>query len=110
MNRLSFCLLDVTRAAKDWMNPSAVLEAYEARAARMIVSCAKNLNNFANSEDGTNSSRLSSLLIMPKFTEVSFTLIYYPFNLSFFSAGFAELSSDLVEAAVAHCQVIVVSK
>lgn len=27
-----------------------------------------------------------------------------------FSSGFAELSADLVEAAVAHCQLIVVSK
>jgi len=27
-----------------------------------------------------------------------------------FYAGFAELSADLVEAAVAHCQLIVVSK
>nr|GMC80935.1 peroxisomal acyl-coenzyme A oxidase 1-like [Ipomoea batatas] len=74
LQQLLQCRSNVQQA-KDWMNPSAVLEAYEARAARMIVSCAKNLNNFANSED-----------------------------------GFAELSSDLVEAAVAHCQVIVVSK
>jgi len=28
----------------------------------------------------------------------------------FFDAGFQELSVDLVEAAVAHCQLIVVSK
>lgn len=55
MNWLAFCLIGVTCAAKDWMNPSAVLEAYEARAARMVVSCAKNLNNFANSEDGIGS-------------------------------------------------------
>jgi hypothetical protein len=27
-----------------------------------------------------------------------------------FASGFAELSADLVEAAVAHCQLIVVSK
>ncbi|XP_031128030.1 peroxisomal acyl-coenzyme A oxidase 1-like [Ipomoea triloba] len=74
LQQLLQCRSNVQQA-KDWMNPSAVLEAYEARAARMIASCAKNLNNFANSED-----------------------------------GFAELSSDLVEAAVAHCQVIVVSK
>ncbi|CAH9120053.1 unnamed protein product [Cuscuta europaea] len=61
--------------ANDWQNPSAVLEAFEARAARMAVSCAKNINKFAIKEE-----------------------------------GFAELSADLLEAAVAHCQLIVVSK
>ncbi|KAG5541596.1 hypothetical protein RHGRI_021433 [Rhododendron griersonianum] len=54
---------------------SALLEAFEARAARMSVACAQNLSNFDNPEE-----------------------------------GFAELSADLVEAAVAHCQLIVVSK
>ncbi|KAG5524099.1 hypothetical protein RHGRI_030927 [Rhododendron griersonianum] len=54
---------------------SALLEAFEARAARMSVACAQNLSNFDNPEE-----------------------------------GFAELSVDLVEAAVAHCQLIVVSK
>nr|GMD98265.1 peroxisomal acyl-coenzyme A oxidase 1-like [Ipomoea batatas] len=61
--------------AEDWLKPSAVLEAFEARAARMSISCARNVGKFANPED-----------------------------------GFAELSADLVEAAVAHCQLIVVSK
>ncbi|KAG6428428.1 hypothetical protein SASPL_112679 [Salvia splendens] len=61
--------------AEDWLNPSQVLEAFEARAARMSVSCAQNLSKFSNPEE-----------------------------------GFAELSADLVEAAVAHCQLIVVSK
>ncbi|XP_019156633.1 PREDICTED: peroxisomal acyl-coenzyme A oxidase 1 isoform X2 [Ipomoea nil] len=61
--------------AKDWLKPSAVLEAFEARAARMSISCARNVSKFANPED-----------------------------------GFAELSADLAEAAVAHCQLIVVSK
>ncbi|KAG5564810.1 hypothetical protein RHGRI_000870 [Rhododendron griersonianum] len=54
---------------------SALLEAFEARAARMCVACAQNLSNFDNPEE-----------------------------------GFAELSADLVEAAVAHCQLLVVSK
>ncbi|XP_042050831.1 peroxisomal acyl-coenzyme A oxidase 1-like [Salvia splendens] len=61
--------------AEDWLNPSQVLEAFEARAARMSISCAQNLSKFSNPEE-----------------------------------GFAELSADLVEAAVAHCQLIVVSK
>ncbi|KAL8539837.1 hypothetical protein ACS0TY_001438 [Phlomoides rotata] len=61
--------------AEDWLKPSQVLEAFEARAARMSVSCAQNLSKFDNPEK-----------------------------------GFAELSADLVEAAVAHCQLIVVSK
>ncbi|KAM7491188.1 hypothetical protein LguiA_034109 [Lonicera macranthoides] len=61
--------------AEDWLKPSAILEAFEARAARMSVACARNLSKFANLEE-----------------------------------GFVELSADLVEAAVAHCQLIVVSK
>ncbi|KAL3630055.1 acyl-coenzyme A oxidase [Castilleja foliolosa] len=61
--------------AEDWSKPSQVLEAFEARAARMSVSVACNLSKFTNPEE-----------------------------------GFAELSADLVEAAVAHCQLIVVSK
>ena len=68
------CCCAVQRA-EDWLNPSVILEAFEARSARMSVACAQNLSKFANSEE-----------------------------------GFAELSADLVEAAVAHCQLIVVSK
>lgn len=61
--------------AEDWLKPSAVLEAFEARAFRMVVACAQNLSQFANPEE-----------------------------------GFAELSADLAEVAIAHCQLIVVSK
>ncbi|VFR02198.1 unnamed protein product [Cuscuta campestris] len=74
IEHLMTCCSKVNQA-KDWLNPTAVLEAFEARAVRMTVSCAKNLSEFANREK-----------------------------------GFAELSADLVEAAVAHCQLIVVSK
>uniref|UniRef100_A0A6M2EJG1 Acyl-coenzyme A oxidase n=1 Tax=Populus davidiana TaxID=266767 RepID=A0A6M2EJG1_9ROSI len=63
------------QTAEDWLKPSVMLEAFEARSARMCVARAQNLGKFANPED-----------------------------------GFAELSADLVEAAVAHCQLIVVSK
>lgn len=63
------------QSADDWLKPSMVLEAFEARAMRMAVACAKNLSKFENPEQ-----------------------------------GFAELSADLVEAAAAHCQLIVVSK
>ncbi|KAH7549643.1 hypothetical protein JRO89_XS13G0060300 [Xanthoceras sorbifolium] len=68
------CRCDVQRA-EDWLMPSAILEAFEARATRMSVACARNLSKFTNQED-----------------------------------GFLELQADLVEAAVAHCQLIVVSK
>ncbi|KAL0446328.1 UNVERIFIED_CONTAM: Peroxisomal acyl-coenzyme A oxidase 1 [Sesamum latifolium] len=61
--------------SEDWLNYNQVMEAFEARAARMSVSCARNLSKYANPEE-----------------------------------GFAELSADLVEAAVSHCQLIVVSK
>ncbi|KAK0588195.1 hypothetical protein LWI29_035712 [Acer saccharum] len=68
------CQCDVQRA-EDWLKPSAILEAFEARATRMSVACARNLSKFKNQEE-----------------------------------GFLELQADLVEAAVAHCQLIVVSK
>ncbi|XP_058196022.1 peroxisomal acyl-coenzyme A oxidase 1-like [Rhododendron vialii] len=74
VEHLMKCRCGVQRA-EDWLKPSALLEAFEARAARMSVACAQNLSNFDNPEE-----------------------------------GFAELSADLVEAAVAHCQLIVVSK
>lgn len=41
-------------AAEDWLKPSAVLEAFEARSARMSVACAKNLSKFENQEEGTH--------------------------------------------------------
>ncbi|KAI3707374.1 hypothetical protein L6452_25830 [Arctium lappa] len=63
------------RTAEDWLNPGAIVEAFEARAARMAVACGRQLAKFENPEE-----------------------------------GFAELASDLVEASVAHCQLIVVSK
>ncbi|XP_073159034.1 peroxisomal acyl-coenzyme A oxidase 1-like isoform X2 [Henckelia pumila] len=74
IEHLMKCRCNVQQA-EDWLKPSQVLEAFEARAARMSVSCAKNVSKFASPEE-----------------------------------GFAELSADLVEAAVAHCQLIVVSK
>ncbi|OVA04668.1 Acyl-CoA oxidase [Macleaya cordata] len=74
VEHLMQCRCDVQRA-EDWLKPSVVLEAFEARAARMSVACAQNISKMPNPE-----------------------------------AGFAELSPDLVEAAVAHCQLIVVSK
>ncbi|XP_068316844.1 peroxisomal acyl-coenzyme A oxidase 1 [Pyrus communis] len=61
--------------AEDWLNPSVILEVFEARAIRMSIACAQDLSKFSNQEE-----------------------------------GFAELSSNLAEAAVAHCQLIVVSK
>ncbi|KAE8693892.1 putative receptor protein kinase [Hibiscus syriacus] len=68
------CPCEVEKA-EDWLKPHVIVEAFEARAASMVVACAKNLNKFPEQED-----------------------------------GFAELSADLAEAAVAHCQLIVVTK
>ncbi|MBA0859224.1 hypothetical protein Goshw_004587 [Gossypium schwendimanii] len=68
------CRCEVERA-EDWLKSNVILEAFEARAARMSVTCAKNLNNFPNQEE-----------------------------------GFAQLATDLAEAAVAHVQLIIVSK
>ncbi|XP_054795744.1 peroxisomal acyl-coenzyme A oxidase 1-like [Prosopis cineraria] len=74
VEHLMQCRSDVQKA-EDWLKPNVVLEAFEARAARMAVACAQALSKFANPEE-----------------------------------GFQQLSADLVEAAVAHCQLIVVSK
>ncbi|RWR80636.1 Acyl-CoA oxidase [Cinnamomum micranthum f. kanehirae] len=68
------CTSDV-RSAEDWLKPSFILEAFEARALRLAVACAKNISKAPNPEE-----------------------------------GFSQLSADLAEAAVAHCQLIVVSK
>ncbi|KAK4802566.1 hypothetical protein SAY86_000769 [Trapa natans] len=62
-------------AAEGWLKSHVVLQAFEARAARMSVACAQKLAKFVNPEE-----------------------------------GFAEISPNLVEASVAHCQLIVVSK
>ncbi|KAK1304782.1 Peroxisomal acyl-coenzyme A oxidase 1 [Acorus calamus] len=61
--------------ADDWLKPSVILEAFEARAARMAIACAKNISKISDLEE-----------------------------------GFSEFSIDLVDVAVAHCQLIVVSK
>ncbi|KAK4262580.1 hypothetical protein QN277_028125 [Acacia crassicarpa] len=74
VEQLMQCRSDV-QIAEDWLKPNVVLEAFEARAARMSVACAQALSKFTNPEE-----------------------------------GFQQLSADLVEAAVAHCQLIVVSK
>ncbi|KAK1408075.1 hypothetical protein QVD17_39707 [Tagetes erecta] len=64
----------VVQTAEDWLNPGVIVEAFEARAARMVISKVQQLGVFDNQEE-----------------------------------GFAELSTDLVEASLAHCQLIVVS-
>ncbi|KAK9144548.1 hypothetical protein Sjap_004451 [Stephania japonica] len=61
--------------AEDWLKPSIIQEAFEARATRMAVASAQKLSTMPNQEE-----------------------------------GFAELSADLVEVAIAHCQLIIVSK
>lgn len=61
--------------AEDWLKPSVVLEAFEARSARLAANCALQISQASNPE-----------------------------------AGFSELSSELVDAAKAHCELIVVSK
>ncbi|ESW09300.1 hypothetical protein PHAVU_009G116400 [Phaseolus vulgaris] len=38
-------------APEDWLKPNVVLEAFEARAARMCVACAQNLSEFSNPEE-----------------------------------------------------------
>ncbi|KAK8916627.1 Peroxisomal acyl-coenzyme A oxidase 1 [Platanthera zijinensis] len=68
------CKCNVQKA-EDWLNPSIILEVFEARAVRLAVNCAKIISKASSPEE-----------------------------------GFAELSADLVEAAVAHCELIILSK
>ncbi|KAK8469983.1 hypothetical protein PHAVU_004G026801 [Phaseolus vulgaris] len=37
--------------SEDWLKPNVVLEAFEARAARICVACAQNLSKFSNPEE-----------------------------------------------------------
>ncbi|TYG54927.1 hypothetical protein ES288_D09G230500v1 [Gossypium darwinii] len=74
VEHLMQCHCEVQRA-EDWLKHSIILEAFEARSARMSVACAESLSRFSTPEE-----------------------------------GFGEISADLVEAAVAHCQLIIVSK
>lgn len=39
-------------SAEDWLKPNVVIEAFEARAARMSVAVAQNLSQFSNPEEG----------------------------------------------------------
>lgn len=39
-------------AAEDWLNPSVILEVFEARAIRMSIACAQDLSKFSNQEEG----------------------------------------------------------
>lgn len=43
-------------------------------------------------------------------TPIKVVINMYVSNLLLIFSGFLELSADLVEAAIAHCQLIVVSK
>lgn len=49
---LSHCCLFLLNAAEDWLKPSVILGAFEARAARICVAHAQNLSKFENPEDG----------------------------------------------------------
>ncbi|KAE8708648.1 Peroxisomal acyl-coenzyme A oxidase 1 [Hibiscus syriacus] len=79
--------------AQDWLKPSVILEAFEARAVRMSIACAKSLGCAVATVE-VDDVRMFDVLAL------SLCL----------SAGFADLSVDLLEAAIAHCQLIVVSK
>lgn len=49
---LMMMILLFGHVAEDWLNPAVVVEAFEARALRMAVACAKNLSKFENQEQG----------------------------------------------------------
>lgn len=51
------------------MKPNVVLEAFEARATRMSVTCAKNLSKFENPEEG--------MLSLPQLGDAFSVLLFY---------------------------------
>ncbi|KAH7659380.1 Acyl-CoA oxidase protein [Dioscorea alata] len=51
VEHLTQCTCDVQKAA-DWLRPSTILEAFEARALRMAVTAAKNISMVSNPEEG----------------------------------------------------------
>ncbi|KAK8710660.1 hypothetical protein V6N13_145974 [Hibiscus sabdariffa] len=116
------CRCEVERA-EDWLKPHVILEAFEARAARMAVACAKNINKFPKQEDGMHfsldilllhgPSRKTLSMLQGKDCAAAASLLKLLTSVCVslcLSSGFAELSADLTEAAVAHCQLIAVSK
>lgn len=47
-----FSLYFQCHAVEDWLKPSVILEAFEARAIRMSIACAQDLSKFSNQEEG----------------------------------------------------------
>ncbi|CAJ1928584.1 unnamed protein product [Sphenostylis stenocarpa] len=99
------------KKAEDWLKPNVVLQAFEVRAARMSVTCAQNLNKFSNPEEGKFFNRLLTY----KLYEIVLVADLFSWYVMVerrvgMRSGFQELAADLVEAAIAHCQLIVVSK
>ncbi|KAF6165355.1 hypothetical protein GIB67_018799 [Kingdonia uniflora] len=54
------CCSDIQQA-EDWLKPTAILEAFEARVARMFVACARNISKMPSQEEGF--AELSSDLV-----------------------------------------------
>ncbi|KAI7744228.1 hypothetical protein M8C21_006700 [Ambrosia artemisiifolia] len=100
------------QTAEAWLNPGAILEAFESRAARMVVWCHRQLAKFENPEEV---GFLNALPLARSAQNSNELAQFGPFCLlvgfgRHQAAAIQELSADLIEASVAHCQLIVVSK
>lgn len=71
----------------------------------LAVSCGQRLAKFENPEKG-----LAWFGFMIHIHMCCCIMLKKVNSCEFFSTGFVELAADLVEASVAHCQLIVVSK
>ena len=71
----------------------------------LAVSCGQRLAKFENLEKG-----LAWLGFMIHIHMCCCIMLKKVNSCEFFSTGFVELAADLVEASVAHCQLIVMSK
>lgn len=81
-SRLLFLLMFLSilnSAAEDWLNPSIVLEVFEARSARMSVECAKKLSKFTNQEEGMSTSTWMKIDLSEKSVFILLVILFLLF-------------------------------
>ncbi|KAK7273397.1 hypothetical protein RIF29_14446 [Crotalaria pallida] len=92
----------MSMTTEDWLKPNVVLEAFEARAARMLVACAQNLSKFNNGEDEKALGKLETILdgfgsveVVPSLFAFMGNFSSHPCNLSFHSYSSLRLNVEM---------------
>ena len=80
---LKFLFVLFNFAAEDWLKPSVVLEAFEARAIRMAITCAKNLSKAQSPEEGGSNFYLLKLHLFLdlKFSFHEMILLFHDYDI-----------------------------